>query len=362
MSQQEPYVIALSVASRGYAPATESSTYRAAELAVETCNNDPDYPHALELQVFDDEGDLERTSALAHDIVGDPRILGVVGPTGSSEALANAPIFAEAGLAQVSPCASHPDLCHEDNETFFRLNADGQAHAQTLADLIADYFGADSIAVFKDDSDWADQLTERLIAATEGREIAVSHTVRFPVDQESFEEGELGEAVDAVVDAEDDLIFFAIHPTPGEPLASTLRSRGVTAPFLSMNAFAPILPGGTDDQPVYQTEAGADWNERASATGFRDRYCERYEPDPHYSPESYDAVQLLAAAIASDDEPTRATVRSYLGSVSGFEGVSGPITFDETGERLDPDINLYQIHDDDGERDLEHLGQASELV
>lgn len=361
MSQQEPYTIALSIASREYASATESSTYRAAELAVEALNDDPSYPHRLELAVYDDEGDLDRSRELAHDIVDDQRVLGVVGPTGSSEALATAPIFAEAGLAQVSPCASHPDLCHGDNETFFRLNASGDVHAQALANLIECYFDAESIAIFQDTSDWADQLTERLRAAVESRGVSVSHMVAFPIDQTSFEAGELGDAVETVASGDDDLIFFAIHPTPGEPLATALRAQGSTVPFLSMNAFAPILPGGDDETPVYQTEAGADWNHRPEAIEFRERYSEQYDPDPHYSPESYDAVQLLAAGIASADEPSREAVRTHLHGVTGFEGVSGPITFDETGERLDPDINLYQVHDD-GDRKLEHLGQVTELV
>ncbi|MCB0156343.1 MAG: hypothetical protein KDF65_16220, partial [Anaerolineae bacterium] len=51
------------------------------------------------------------------------------------------------------------------------------------------------------------------------------------------------------------------------------------------------------------------------------------------------------AAAERADRLERAAVLTEVARIHAFAGASGPITFDPFGERLDPQIGIYQVID-----------------
>ena len=156
MSNDKPtYYIAFAISSRPQRPAVENPIYRGAQIALDELKNDVNLPVRLDWKVFDDSGDHTLTKKFTEEIVADPTIIGVVGSMGSGETFVNAPIFHEAGLAQVSPCASHPDLCRKGYQTFFRLVANENAQGGELARMAYGYLHARRVAIVHADDIWA---------------------------------------------------------------------------------------------------------------------------------------------------------------------------------------------------------------
>lgn len=361
MSHTDTVRIALSISSRPGRPAEQMATYRGVQVAVEELNERLERP--VELAVYDDEGEPSRTEALAREMVADPSVVGVVGPMGSTEALTNAPIFAEAGLAQISPCASHQDLCHPDNGTFYRLVPSEEVQGRELSRVAREYLGANHVSVVRADSEWATALAENFVPAFERSGGTIAPEVTFPPGTESFTGAELDDLLDSVTEHEPGVVFFLVHnENQGVPLASGLRDRGVDVPFLGANALEKGIGGGTEGEEVYQVHPGADFDHVDTAAAFRRAYTRRFPPDSAYSPEAYDAVAIFGELLRTAPEPTRAAVLDGLRELEPFDGASGRISFDGTGERVETPIGLYRVHQTEEGRKPEYLGRTSDLL
>jgi branched-chain amino acid transport system substrate-binding protein len=83
---------------------------------------------------------------------------------------------------------------------------------------------------------------------------------------------------------------------------------------------------------------------------FSTAYTERSgSAPPPYAALSYDAAGLLLEAvadcIASEGRPSRRCVARTLGDKSGYEGLTGTISFDDDGQAMARRVYLYEISD-----------------
>ena len=367
MSDKTPAVrIALSISTRTGRPAMENPAYRGAEIAIDTLKSDPGFPFAIDWQIFDDFGDPEKTKSLARESVADPTFIGVVGPMGSSEALANAPIFDQAGIVQVSPCASHPSLCQKGYKTFFRLVANEDVQGRELARMAHGYLKARCLAVVQADDAWATTVSDifireyvKLGGKVVERQRTASRVLEDPTN-----------LIAAVLKASPELVFFAVHPLEGPPISKGLREAGLHVPFLGTDAMKTSFPlgGGEAGAAVYHTHTGADFRRLPSAAAFREAYIARFPADSTYSPEAYDAIMIIAQAVARAARairggvPDRASVLQQVRSLRGFEGVTGPVSFDPTGERIGAPVSLYRVQKTGEGLEMRYLGITSDLL
>jgi branched-chain amino acid transport system substrate-binding protein len=72
------------------------------------------------LKTFDTEGDPQKATAVAPQIVDDASIIGLVGPAWSGETKATGGVFDQAGLAAATPSATNVALSEQGWKTFLR--------------------------------------------------------------------------------------------------------------------------------------------------------------------------------------------------------------------------------------------------
>jgi branched-chain amino acid transport system substrate-binding protein len=352
--------IALSISTRVHGPADTLPTYRGFLLAMEELQAREGLPVRFEWKMYDDHGDPERSRELAEKIVADTSVVGVVGPMGSTEAFANAPVFDAAGLLQVSPCASHADLCRAGYRTFFRLVPNEEVQGRELARIAAAFLGSRRLAIVHDDDAFgttsADNVEQAFTEEFSGRVVA---RVSFAQGQEQY-----GEVVAGVSESDPDLVFFGVHSHEGQLVSSALRAAGVATPFLGTDGLkTSFFLGGGDDGEAYHTHTGADFRRLSAAAAFRDRYTARWPEDSTYSPEAYDAAMLIANAAIAAGTADRAAVLEQFRRGEHHSGITGPITFDENGERVGSPVSLYRVElDARGEREMVYQGITTELV
>ncbi len=330
--------VALSISTTASGAADTLPTFRGFLLAMEEVEARTDLGVDVTWEMFDDHGDAARTVALAEHVVMDPAFVAVVGPMGSTEAFANAPLFDRAGILQISPCASHPDLCERGLHAFHRLVANERVRSRHLATFALDDLRALSAGIVYDDAF--------------GPVVADSFAEEFErrggiVQRISFDAGTFSPALTAarMMVSGAHVFVFAVHGHEGALISQAARNAGVGAPFLGPDALEKsfFFGGGDGRGDVYQTHGGADMGQLDSAREFRDRYIARFPEDSMYSPEAYDAAMLTVAAIQAAGRPDRAAVHGALHGLGTFEGITGPISFTPTGERINTFTSVYKV-------------------
>ena len=155
---------------------------------------------------------------------------------GSTEAFANAPVFDSASLLQVSPCASHPDLCHRGYRTFFRLVPNEKVQGTELARIAKTYIGAQTTAIVHDADAFGTSVADNFSSGF----LELGGTI---VARENFKQGpdEYEQLADAIAESEPDVVFFAVHGHEGTLVSNAIRERGVTVPFLGTDRSQDVI-------------------------------------------------------------------------------------------------------------------------
>ena len=358
-SERPTAYIAFMISSRPQRPAEENPIYRGAQIAIDALKQDMSMPVKLDWKVFDDSADTDQTRQFAEEIVADPTIIGVVGPMGSNEAFASAPIFNEAGLVQISPCASHPDLCQRDYNTFFRLVANEDNQGGELARMAFGYLKASRAAVIHAEDAWATTTSDIFVRQYENLGGKVVERQSYPNGGDNFDL-----QIQATVTTAPELVFCAVHPREGLMISAGLRQAGLKVPLLGTDAMKTAFPlgGGELEAEAYHTYSGADFRRLPNAAAFRQAYAARFPEDSTYSPEAHDAMMIIAQALKRDGEADRARILEAVRNLHDFQGVSGLINFEANGERVGAPIGFYQVRKANEERTMAYVGTTLELL
>ena len=324
---------------------------RGVELAL--ADYGPIKGHDISMGAGLDSGCTESGGLAAADtVIGDPRVVGIIGTTCSVAATAALPLLSDAGLVMVSPTNTAPSLTSD-----LRGNAGANYHPGYYRPVNNDIHEARALARFA----YVELGLRKMAAIHDGDPYTSGLTDAF-----TAEFGELGGSVTSasisrgdtnmvpvltqVAAAGPDGLFLPLFPDEGGHVVrqighiaglgevELIGGAGVlTAEFLAIPASEGIYLPGPD------LSFGSNANE---ATGkiFDDLladYGERYgeAPTSNYMVYAYDATTMLLRAIeevAVVDEDTlyidRAKLREALTGFSDFNGIIGVIACDEFGD------------------------------
>ena len=286
------------------------------------------------LKAFDTEGDPQKATAIAPQIVGDASIVGLVGPTWSGETKATGAVFDQAGLAALTPSATNVALSDQGWKTFFRgLSSDG-VQGPSLANYLKNVVGAKKACVVDDSTD-----------AGLGQANAVRDTLGPIADSAcniSVKKGDkdFSAAVTQIKGQSPDLVVYASYYTEAALLLQQLRDAGFTGTFSG--------PDGLND-PQFVKSAGqsADGAILSCPCGpaggaFADEYTKKFGQAPGtYSLEAYDLATILLKGIDSG-AVTREALLNYVRNYSG-QGVARMYQWTPNGELTSNMIWIYKV-------------------
>jgi branched-chain amino acid transport system substrate-binding protein len=228
------------------------------------------------------EGDTEINPDVGRVVAGrfaaDADILVVVGPAGSQVCEATQPIFAEAGLAHITPSCTRTDLTAPGTETFFRPIPTDADQSKTDAAFMVDVLGIKSAFLVDDQTSYGTGLNEELEAELRAR--GVTEIQRASVSQE---ETDFSSIATSVVASGAELVFFANQvQSQLAALAMQLREQGYEGHY--------FLPDGG-----FQL----DWVDAAGAAA-EGAYVSFFAPDPKLVPEAQPYNEIYAANVSED--------------------------------------------------------------
>ncbi len=135
-----------------------------------------------------------------------------------------------------------------------------------------------------------------------------------------------------------------------------MREKGIEAAFLGTdgldNSELARLAGEAAIGVQYTTVAGPPSEYPAAATMAEDYTAKFGAPAPAFAPQGYDAAGLCIAAIAKAAEtagakPTREQVNAAMKELGEYNGVTGPIAFDEKGDRSPATYFILEVTSSD---------------
>ena len=329
----EPLAIAMAGPLTGADAPFGTNVKDGAQLAIEQ-HNAANPGCQVQLKTFDTEGDPQKATAVAPQIVGDASIVGLVGPTWSGETKATGAVFDQAGLAALTPSATNVALADQGWKTFFRGLSNDGVQGPALANYLKNVVGVKKACVVDDSTD-----------AGLGQANAVRDTLGPIADSAcniSVKKGDkdFSAAVTQIKGQSPDLVVYASYYTEAALLLQQLRDAGYTGTFAG--------PDGIKD-PQFIKAAGqaADGAILSCPCGpaggaFADEYTKKFGQAPGtYSLEAYDLATILLKGIDSG-AVTREALLDYVRNYSG-QGVARMYQWTPTGELTSNMIWIYKV-------------------
>lgn len=311
-----------------------------AELAVRRHNvGNADCP--VGLITFDTTGDAGEIDRVVDEVVGDPQILGVVGPTFSGLTADLMPAFDRAGLTVVSGSATNPGLADEGWSAFHRVVGTDAAVAPADVTFLVDRLEARRVAVIDDEGLYGVGLADLAADGLRDRDIAVP--VRSGVDPESVN---YSSTVAAVLRADADAVFFGGLSVPGARLVRQLREAGFRGDFVGGDGVYQdefITAGGAAAVGAYGScpclDATGGSPERVA---FALEYADVYGSVPGaFAAEYYDSADVILRAIA-DGATSRSAVEQWV-TDADVSGLTKRIRFEPNGNIRGGPIYIYRV-------------------
>jgi branched-chain amino acid transport system substrate-binding protein len=287
----------------------------------------------VELKTYDSQGDPDKATPLATQIVGDDSIIGLIGPGFSGESLSTGKTFAAAGLPSISPSATNVTITQQGWTTWHRVIGNDSAQGAAVATYLKDTAKAKKVFVVDDGSDYGKGLASYV---KKGLGSLVGGTDTVQTGQTDF-----SATVTAIKGSGADALFYAGYYPEAGLLAKQLRQAGYTGLFMS---------GDGSEDPAFVKTAGAQAANGAILTApagpppadFNAKYKAVVGSDAGlYSTQAYDATNIFLAAIEAG-KTSHEDLNNFIGSYTG-QGVSGPIAFDQYGDIKESVIYAYKV-------------------
>jgi ABC-type branched-subunit amino acid transport system substrate-binding protein len=286
----------------------------------------------VKVKIVDDGGDPVASARLATQLTNDPAVLAVVGPTTDETAQAALAKY-DAGLLPVVGVSPGSTVL---SYLGFRPFLNARLPDAVLPIYVSNYLRGQArsrkIGIVVDRP-----------AGTYGTNLASSlsnnlNSIPYPSVPEvvSAMRHDFGSAVDTVLSAGADSVFFAGLPDRGALIAATLRERA----FKGARVSGPAL---LDERFLTQAREGAegwvmvapviDATRKPEARKFAAAYRERFEETPpRYAAEAYDVTGMLLKALAGLPSKSR-TRQNLLTAVRDgkYSGITKTFAFDKYG-------------------------------
>lgn len=342
-NQERPIKIALMAPLTGGAAAVGEPQLNFVRLAVEQFN--AEHGTSIELVEGDTELDPAKATTLAQRLLADEAIYAVIGPAGSQEVAAVAPLLAAADLALVSPSATKPDLTEQGLANVFRVVPRDDVQSETVAQFLLQRLAASSVWLIDDQSSYGvglvDAIEERL------REAGVA-VVRESVGQD---ETDFSALVTRMGADQPDAVFLGTQvASQGALLARQMQEQDVRATLLGGDGLMTedfIANAGGATEGAYASFFAPDVTALQAAQPVVEAYAARHGAVGPFGPPAYTAAMVVLDAIlrAHAEGPlTRAAVRDAIAQTEQAESLLGiPIAFDAKGDVQNATFFLYQV-------------------
>ncbi len=318
----------------------------AAQLAIQHAQAEgavlPGYQ--LELVALDDQRNPTQAVSAAKKLVSDKAVMAAIGHLNSSCTMPASAIYYQAGLLNITPVSSNPQISQQGFSTFYRTCATDDLQGPAAARFAINALNARSIFIIDDMTTYG-----RGLADAYQRELEkLGGTV---LGHEGLAQGDKDfvPLLTKIKSMNPDLVYFAGMFPEGALLIKQHFELGMNSQFMGGDGlYDPVLielatPEAAEG--VIITTIGVDVHQLETARAFVKEYEETYGPIGAYSAYTYEATKIAIWAIRQAGVMDRSAVLDAMKNLKDYPGLFGLQNFDEHGDSLIRDIGIFEVRD-----------------
>jgi branched-chain amino acid transport system substrate-binding protein len=333
-------------------------------LAVDLANRERDLPCALVVQAEDTQGDPNQAPPKAQELVDDEEVVACICGFFSGESLATGSIFDEAGLLMAST-GTNRIVDQQGFDTWFRAIAADPKQGSATARYIVDTLQAGSVSVVHDNQDYSKALAED-VAAGVGDRLDGPYII-------NPEESDYSAVVAQIERRSPDVVYFGGYYPQAGRLLRQLREAGIRSVFVTDDGakhrgLRRYLRGYRERARTKAACPCSDPTEIEAASTFVAEYETSFGKLPRiYAADAFDVTNIAIDALRGLSgtetlEQVRAHVVSYFDAADGVEGTVKDYTWNERGELVADESDVFIWKWLDRARRFEYVGRVSELT
>ena len=296
----------------------------------------------FEMVAEDDEANPTKATTVAQKLV-DAKVAAVVGHFNSGASIPASKIYSDAGIPQISPSSTNPKYTQQGFKTTFRVVAHDDQQGPTLARFAVKTLQVTSVAIIDDSTAYGQGLAdafENTIKAMGIKVVAREHTTDKDTDFKAI--------LTKIKGKKPDLIMFGgIDPQAG-PMVKQMKELGIKAKFIGGDGMQTpnfIKLAGSAATDAMASIPGLPKDQMPGGKTFLEKYKTKFNQEVElFAPMGYDAVMVFIDAMKRAGSADPAKFLAEVGKTS-YQGVIGPIAFDDKGDLKNGPITIYVVKD-----------------
>jgi branched-chain amino acid transport system substrate-binding protein len=295
--------------------------------------------YEIVLVIEDNESKAESATAAATKLITQDKVLAIIGPQASKQAVPTGEVANENETPMISPWSTNPNTTL-DRPWVFRVPFLDPFQGPVVANFASEEFGATKAAVLYDvASDYPKGLAENFRDGWEA-----IHGSGSVVAFESFTTGDtdFSAQLTKIKGSGAEVLFTPQYYNEVPVIVKQARELGLDLPIVGSDSWGDPktleLCGDACEGLNFSTHYAAE-----GATGATKEFIDKYnglhgEIPGDVAALTWDAMRLVAQAIqdcgelTGDLEDDRLCVREALGKIKNFAGITGDMTFDANGD------------------------------
>ena len=342
--EQKEVVIGVLGPMTGVSAQSGNNMRDAVALGIEEINKSNRLPGiSLKMVVVDDEGSPIASINGNKRLVHLENAIAVIGAVSSSCTLANMEVTKEAGVPQITPCSTSPEITQKGNEWIFRTAITDAVQAENVIKIALDTLKKERIAVMYVLDDFGRDATKVLLDVSERMGCSPVIVESFNQDDKDFS----SQLLKVKEKNADTLIIWSLYE-PAALIAKQAAQMDLKVQLmggggLTNNKYVEL--GGVATNGTIMPQSYHPSSKEPHIANFTKNFKEKYgrDPDPNAA-QSYDAIMIVAEALEKVGVDDKSKIKDAIASIVDFKGVTGSITFDETGD-APRGMEIIQVRD-----------------
>jgi branched-chain amino acid transport system substrate-binding protein len=296
----------------------------------------------FELVAEDDEANPTKATTVAQKLA-DAKVAAVIGHFNSGASIPASKVYSDAGIPQISPSSTNPKYTQQGFKTTFRVVAHDDQQGPTIGKFAIEKLKVKSVAVIDDSTAYGQGLAdafERTVKAAGIKVLAREHTTDKDTDFKAILTRIKGRKPDLVM-------FGGIDPQAG-PMVKQMMELGIKAKFIGGDGMQTpnfIKLAGNAAEGAMASIPGLPKEQMPGGKEFLAKYKAKFNAEVElFAPMGYDAVMVFVDSMKRAGSADPAKFLPEVGKTK-YQGVIGPIAFDDKGDLVNGPITIYVVKD-----------------
>jgi branched-chain amino acid transport system substrate-binding protein len=302
----------------------------------------------LELVIVDTKTDPATIAAEGKKLIAE-HPAAIVAYTDSDSVLTLGRLAQQAGIPFVTPGATSPKLPDQIGDTMFLACFGDNVQAAAGATFLHKTLGAKTVYLLWDTSN----IYTTLLAAYFKQSFAKDGGTIVHEDTYKADNPVIATQIANLTSASSkpDALYVAALPDEIGVIVKQLRAAGISQPIVGGDGYdTPLLlsvAGAAADNVYFTTHAYMAEDGSAPIKTFYAAYKTAYgkAPENAFAGLGYDAIGLVAQAIAAAGSSEPARIRAALAAIHGFAGVTGTVSYHPGSRIPDKSVSIIAVKD-----------------